>query len=161
MGLAHDSKLEDWHAMIDTNIKGLVSTTRLLLPTMVARDKGHIVMLGSVASNYPYPGGNVYGASKAFVRQFALNLRADLLGKNIRVTNLEPGMCETEFSVVRFGGDAEKAKSVYKGMKPLTAEDLAEVIYWTTTLPAHVNVNTLELMPVSQAFSPFAVARKE
>ncbi len=158
--LAPESKLEDWHAMIDTNVKGVVTTTKLLLPGMVERDRGHIVMLGSVASSYPYPGGNVYGASKAFVSQFALNLRADLLGKNIRVTNLEPGMCETEFSVVRFKGDEAKAKKVYEGMQPLTPEDLAEVIWWTTTLPPHVNVNSLELMPVMQAFSPFAVARK-
>ncbi|MEX0943723.1 MAG: SDR family NAD(P)-dependent oxidoreductase, partial [Pseudomonadales bacterium] len=115
--------------------------------------------LGSVAASWPYPGGNVYGGTKAFVQQFSRNLRADLLGKNIRVTNVEPGMCETEFSLVRFGGDEEKARKVYQGMKPLSASDVAEVIFWVTSLPAHINVNQLEVMPTQQAWAPFAVDR--
>ncbi|TFJ84630.1 hypothetical protein NSK_004095 [Nannochloropsis salina CCMP1776] len=159
LGLAHESSLEDWHAMVETNIKGVLNTTHLLLPGMVARKRGHVVMMGSVASRYPYPGGNCYGGTKAFVHQFAMNLRADLAGTNVRVTNVLPGMCETEFSLVRFKGDEARAKKVYDGMTPLTAEDIAEVVYWTTTLPAHVNVNALEIMPVQQAFAPFAVSR--
>jgi 3-hydroxy acid dehydrogenase/malonic semialdehyde reductase len=161
LGSAHECKLEDWHAIVETNIKGVLTTTHLLLPGFVERKRGHVVMMGSVASRYPYPGGNVYGGTKAFVHQFAMNLRADLLGKNVRVTNLLPGMCETEFSLVRFGGDEERAKKVYEGMQALSAEDMAEVVYWTTTLPAHVNVNALELMPTQQAFSPFAVVREK
>jgi 3-hydroxy acid dehydrogenase/malonic semialdehyde reductase len=126
---------------------------------MIARGRGHVVNLGSVAGEYPYPGGNVYGATKAFVRQFTLNLRADLLGTPVRATVIEPGMTETEFSVVRFNGDAARADQVYQGMQPLTADDIAQSILWCTALPAHVNVNTIELMPVAQAFSPFAVKR--
>lgn len=146
--------------MVDTNINGVLHVTHALLPGMVARDRGHIVNLSSIAGTYPYPGGNVYGATKAFVTQFSLNLRADLLGKNIRVTSIEPGMCDTEFSSVRFEGDKEKADAVYAGMQPLTSEDIANTIYWCITQPAHVNVNRLEIMPVMQAFSPFAVSRK-
>jgi 3-hydroxy acid dehydrogenase/malonic semialdehyde reductase len=158
---AHKVDLDDWEAMIDTNIKGVVYCTRAILPGMVARDRGHVVNIGSVAGSYPYPGGNVYGASKAFVHQFSLNLRADLLGSQVRVTSFEPGMAgETEFSVVRFKGDAEKAKAPYKGVKYMTAEDIAEMIYYiTAVVPAHVNVNVIELMPVAQAFSPFAFKR--
>lgn len=146
--------------MIDTNISGVLYCTHALLPGMAARDSGHIVNLGSIAGTYPYPGGNVYGATKAFIEQFSLNLRSDLLGKNIRVTNIEPGMCDTEFSSVRFDGDKTKADSVYAGMQPLTAEDIANTIFWCITQPAHVNINRVEVMPTMQAFSPFAVSRK-
>lgn len=152
--------MDDIEQMVDTNIKGVLYCTHALLPGMVKRDRGHIVNLGSIAGTYPYPGGNVYGASKAFLAQFSLNLRADLLGKNIRVTNIEPGMCDTEFSLVRFAGDEAKAQSVYAGMQPLTAEDIANTILWAITQPPHVNINRVEIMPVMQAFSPFAVNRK-
>jgi 3-hydroxy acid dehydrogenase/malonic semialdehyde reductase len=150
----------DIEQMIDTNIKGTMHCTQALLPGMIARDRGHIVNLSSIAGTYPYPGGNVYGASKAFITQFSLCLRADLLGKNIRVTSIEPGMCDTEFSTVRFHGDKHKADSVYAGMQPLSADDIANTIVWTLTQPAHVNINRVEIMPVMQAFSPFAVSRK-
>lgn len=156
---AHRASLDEWQTMIDTNCAGLVTVTRAILPGMVARGRGHVVNVGSVAGTYPYPGGNVYGATKAFVRQFTLNLRSDLLGTPVRATSIEPGMVETEFSVVRFGGDAEKAGKVYQGMQPLTAADVADTILWCVTRPAHVNVNTLELMPVQQAFGPFSVSR--
>lgn len=157
---APKANLDDWETMIDTNIKGVVYCTRALLPGMVARDRGHIVNIGSVAGSYPYPGGNVYGASKAFVHQFSLNLRADLLGSQVRVTSFEPGMAETEFSLVRFKGDAERAKTPYQGLKPMSAEDIAEMIYYVTAVvPPHVNVNRIEVMPVMQAFSPFAFKR--
>jgi 3-hydroxy acid dehydrogenase/malonic semialdehyde reductase len=158
---AQRADLDDWEAMVDTNIKGLMYCTRALLPGMVARDRGHIVNIGSVAGEFPYPGGNAYGATKAFVRQFSLNLRADLLGSKVRVSNIEPGMAETEFSVVRFGGDANRASSVYAGTQPLSAEDIAETVEWVVNRPAHVNVNTMSIMPVSQAFSAFAVNRKK
>jgi NADP-dependent 3-hydroxy acid dehydrogenase YdfG len=127
---------------------------------MVARNRGHVVNIGSVAASYPYPGGNAYGATKAFVRQFSLNLRADLLGTAVRVTAVEPGMCETEFSLVRFGGDAEAAAKVYAGMRPLSADDVVDVVESVLRLPAHINVNALEVMPIQQAFGPFAVARQ-
>jgi 3-hydroxy acid dehydrogenase/malonic semialdehyde reductase len=157
---AHKADLEDWEQMVDTNCKGLMYVTRAVLPGMVERGYGHIVNIGSTASNYPYPGGNAYGATKAFVKQFSLNLRADLLGTNVRVTNLEPGLAETEFSLVRFKGDKEKAASVYKGMQPLTGQDVAEAAWWCVNLPPHVNVNRMEIMPTAQAFGPFAVHRK-
>ena len=156
---AHEADLNDWEAMVDTNIKGVLYVTRAVLPGMVARDRGHIINLGSVAGTYPYPGGNVYGASKAFVEQFSLNLRADLAGRRIRVTNIEPGMAETEFSLARFKGDEERAKATYKGFTPLSAEDVAETIVWCATLPEHVNVNRLELMAVMQSFAGFTVKR--
>lgn len=156
---AHAVDVDDWDVMVDTNIKGLMYMTRALLPGMVERGGGHIVNLGSVAASWPYPGGNVYGGTKAFVQQFSRNLRADLLGKGIRVTNVEPGMCETEFSLVRFDGDEEKARKVYQGMKPLSASDIAEIIFWVTSLPAHININQLEVMPTQQAWAPFAVDR--
>lgn len=156
---AQEAVLDDWETMIDTNVKGLVYATRSILPGMVERNRGHIVNIGSVAGSYPYPGGNVYGATKAFVKQFSLNLRADLLGKNVRVTNIEPGMAETEFSEVRFKGDQEKASKAYQGLQPMTAEDIAEAIFWVTTLPRHLNINRMEMMPVMQAFSPFSVHR--
>ena len=153
--------MEDWQQMIDTNIKGLLYCTRALLPGMVARDRGHVINIGSVAGNYPYPGGNVYGATKAFVRQFSLNLRADLLGSRVRVTNIEPGLAESEFSLVRFKGQSDKAAQVYAGTQPLQSEDIAELVYWVATRPAHVNINAVELMPVCQAFAPFAISRAE
>lgn len=157
---AQEADLDDWDGMIATNINGLLYTIRAVLPGMVARDEGHVVLLGSVASDFPYPGGNVYGATKAFVKQFALNLRADLLGANVRVTNIEPGLAETEFSLVRFKGNAGKAKKPYEGIAPLTAEDVAETIFWACTLPRRVNVNRLQVMPVMQAFGPFAFKRE-
>jgi 3-hydroxy acid dehydrogenase / malonic semialdehyde reductase len=157
--LAHEAKISDWEQMIATNINGLVYTVRAALPGMVARGEGHVVLIGSVAGDFPYPGGNVYGATKAFVKQFALNLRADLLGTNVRVTNIEPGLAETEFSLVRFEGDAEKASKPYEGTTPMTAEDIAETIFWSCTLPRHLNINRLPIMPIVQAFSPLAIRR--
>jgi 3-hydroxy acid dehydrogenase/malonic semialdehyde reductase len=157
---AQAASLDEWDAMIDTNVKGLTYMTRALLPGMVARDRGHIVNLGSTAAEFPYPGGNVYGATKAFVYQFSLNLRADLLGTSVRVTDIEPGMCGgTEFSSVRFRGDDAKAASVYEGTVPLSAEDIADAIHWVATRPPHVNVNSMQLMPVCQAPGPLAVKR--
>ncbi|MBM3506259.1 MAG: SDR family NAD(P)-dependent oxidoreductase [Alphaproteobacteria bacterium] len=155
---AHEAKLDDWLAMIDTNVRGLAVLTRAILPGMVARRRGLIVNIGSVAAQYPYPGGNVYGATKAFVHQFSLNLRADLVDKNVRVTCIEPGMAETEFSLVRLR-DQAKADAVYRGVKPMSAEDVAETIYWVATLPEHMNINLIEMMPTQQAFGPFAVHR--
>ncbi len=157
---AQRASLDDWETMIDTNCKGLVFCTRALLPGMVARGRGHVVNIGSVAGNYPYPGGNVYGSTKAFVGQFSLNLRADLLGTGVRVTVIEPGMAETEFSLVRFEGDAARAKDVYKGVHPMSADDIADAVAWCVTRPPHVNVNRVEVMPTQQAFGPFAVYRK-
>jgi len=157
---AHQADLEDWETMVDTNVKGVLYVTRAVLPGMVARGRGHVINLGSVAATYPYPGGNVYGATKAFVRQFSLNLRADVSTSGVRVTDIEPGLCGgTEFSEVRFHGDRERAEKVYAGTTPLTAEDIAEAIYWTATLPPHVNVNTMELMPVCQSFGALPVTR--
>ena len=157
---AQTANLDDWDTMIDTNIKGVTYCARAVLPGMKERGHGHIINIGSVAGTYPYPGGNVYGATKAFVHQFSLNLRADLVTENIRVTCVEPGLAETEFSLVRFKGDAGKAKGPYSGLKPLGGEDIAEAVYWVATLPGHVNINTLELMPTSQAFGPFAFSRE-
>lgn len=156
---AFRASLDEWETMIDTNCRGLVTCTRAVLPGMVERGRGHVVNMGSVAALHPYPGGNVYGATKAFVRQFSLNLKADLLGTPVRVTVLEPGMADTEFSLVRLK-DAEKAQSVYRGMQPLTADDIADTVLWCVTRPPHVNVNVIELMPVQQAFGPFSVQRK-
>lgn len=157
---AWESDIDQWEQMLDTNCRGLVRITRRILPGMVERNRGHIINIGSVAGNWPYPGGNVYGATKAFVQQFSLNLRCDLLGKNIRVTNIEPGMANTRFSSVRFSGDKEKADKVYEGTAPLTAEDVAETIFWASSLPEHVNINTLEVMPTCQAWAPFSVNRE-
>jgi 3-hydroxy acid dehydrogenase/malonic semialdehyde reductase len=156
---AHRASLDDWERMIDTNVRGLAVLTRLLLPGMVERGRGHVVNVGSVAGSYPYPGGNVYGATKAFVHQFSLNLRADVVGTGVRVTSVEPGMAETEFSLVRLG-DEGRARQVYEGLTPLAATDVADAIVWAVTRPAHVNVNVIELMPSAQAFSPFAVKRR-
>ncbi|ORM57764.1 bifunctional NADP-dependent 3-hydroxy acid dehydrogenase/3-hydroxypropionate dehydrogenase YdfG [Pantoea rodasii] len=151
---AHKANIEDWENMIDTNNKGLVYMTRAVLPAMVERNVGHIVNIGSIAGSWPYQGGNVYGATKAFVRQFSLNLRTDLHGTALRVTDIEPGLVGgTEFSNVRFKGDDGRADAVYEGTTALTAEDVTEAVYWVTTLPKHVNINTLEIMPVSQTLA--------
>jgi len=156
---AQESSLEDWETMIATNCTGLVTITRALLPGMVERGRGTIINLGSVAGAYPYPGGNVYGATKAFVEQFTLNLRADLIGTGVRATNIAPGLCGgTEFSNVRLKDDAAAAK-VYEGTTPLTADDIANTAFWIATLPQHINVNSIELMPTCQGFSPFAIKR--
>jgi 3-hydroxy acid dehydrogenase / malonic semialdehyde reductase len=157
---AHQADLDDWETMIDTNCKGLVQITRTVLPGMVERNRGHVINLGSAASNWPYAGGNVYGATKAFVTQFSLNLRADLSGTAVRVTDVQPGLCGgTEFSNVRFRGDDAKAANVYRDMQPLSAEDIAESIFWIATRPAHVNINSIELMPVAQSFAGLSVHR--
>jgi 3-hydroxy acid dehydrogenase/malonic semialdehyde reductase len=157
---AQQANMDDWERMIDTNVKGLVYCTRALLPGMVERRRGHVINLGSIASRYPYPGGNVYGASKAFVRQFTLNLRADLVGTGVRCTDIEPGLSGgTEFSNVRMHGDDEKAAKVYQGTQPLMPDDIAEAIYWAATLPAHVNVNTIEMMPTCQGPSALTIKR--
>jgi NADP-dependent 3-hydroxy acid dehydrogenase YdfG len=162
LGLAKapETRLEDWETMIETNVMGLARVTRAVLPGMVARDRGDVVNIASVAATYPYPGGNVYGATKAFARQFSLNLRADLIGTKVRVTSVEPGMAETEFSVVRFAGDEAAAAKVYQGVHAMSADDVALVCESVLRLPAHINVNTIEIMPVQQAFGPFAVDRR-
>lgn len=152
--------LSDWDTMIATNVSGLVHVTRAFLPGMVDRDRGHVVNLGSIAGTYPYPGGNVYGATKAFVHQFSLNLRSDLKGSRVRVSCIEPGMCGgTEFSTVRFDGDEEKVAALYDGAEPITADDIAESVAWVTSLPRHVNVNTIELMPVTQSSAALQIQR--
>ncbi|MDI3309062.1 MAG: bifunctional NADP-dependent 3-hydroxy acid dehydrogenase/3-hydroxypropionate dehydrogenase YdfG [Acetobacteraceae bacterium] len=157
---AQSADLDDWDAMVDTNVKGLMYVTRAVLPGMVARNSGHIVNIGSTAGEWPYPGGNVYGATKAFVRQFSYNLRADLFGTKVRVTDIEPGLVGgTEFSNVRFKGDDAKAASVYQGTEPLTPEDIADAVHWVATRPARVNVNLLQVMPVVQSFGPLRVHR--
>ena len=156
---ADSAKLDDWQTMIDTNITALVTVTQLLLPGIVAR-KGAIINLSSVAATYPYAGGNVYGGTKAFVRQFSLGLRADLHGKGVRVTSIEPGMVETEFTTVRTGGDQAASDKLYGGVNPMTAEDIAATMLWVAEQPKHLNINTLELMPVNQSFAGFAVARE-
>jgi 3-hydroxy acid dehydrogenase/malonic semialdehyde reductase len=154
------AKGSDWDTMVATNVTGLLHMTRALLPGMVERNRGHVVNVSSTAAIYPYPGGHVYGASKAFVTQFSLNLRADLVGTGVRVTDLEPGLVGgTEFSVTRFGGDTQKAAGVYAGTTPLSAEDIAEAVAWVVGLPAHVNINRLEMMPTCQASGPLAIKR--
>lgn len=159
---AHKASLADWDRMVATNVTGLIHVTRALLPAMVARNAGHVVNLGSTAGSYPYPGGHVYGASKAFVKQFSLNLRADLVGTGVRVTDIEPGLVGgTEFSVVRFGGDAARAGGVYAGTEPLTAGDVAEAVAWVVGLPPHVNINRVEMMPTCQASGPLAIRRRD
>ncbi len=158
---AHLASLEDWESMVDTNIKGLMTMTRTILPGMVARGRGHVINIGSTAGEWPYPGGNTYGATKAFVRQFTLNLRADLVGTGVRATDIEPGLCGgTEFSAVRFHGDQAKADSVYAGTTPLSADDVADAVHWVASRPAHVNINHLQLMPECQAIGPLAVKRQ-
>nr|WP_236033155.1 SDR family oxidoreductase [Helicobacter turcicus] len=149
----------DWERMIEVNITALSYLTHLVLPQMVERKNGHIITLGSIAGKYPYPGGNVYGATKAFVRQFALGLRADLAGTNVRVSDIEPGLAESEFSLVRFKGDKERANALYQGSNALQPQDIAEAVYWVATLPKHININTLEMMPTSQSFSALRVSK--
>ncbi len=157
---ANEADFNDWEQMIAVNISGLVSLTHLLLPKMVDQGYGHIVNIGSIAGSYPYPGGNIYGATKAFVKQFSLNLRADLYDKNIRVTDIEPGLVGgSEFSFVRFKGDVQRAKKVYEGTTPLMPEDIAETVAWSIHLPSHVNINRIELMPTTQAPSALNVYR--
>jgi serine 3-dehydrogenase (NADP+) len=145
--------------VIQTNVSGLVALTRHLLPALIER-KGAVINLSSVAATYPYRGGAVYGGTKAFVRQFSLDLRCDLHGTGVRVTSIEPGMAETEFTIVRTGGDQAASDALYAGMNPMTAEDLADTLFWVAMLPPHLNINTIELMPTSQSFAGFTVARE-
>ncbi|MFT3694111.1 MAG: SDR family NAD(P)-dependent oxidoreductase [Kofleriaceae bacterium] len=157
---AQRASLDEWDQMIDTNCKGLVYVTRAVLPGMVSRKRGHVINIGSVAATYPYPGGNVYGATKAFVAQFSLDLRSDLHGTGVRVTNVEPGLVGgTEFSLVRFGGDTQKAAAPYANTAPLTAGDVAEAVVWAAKLPAHVNINVIEMMPTIQSLAGFQFQR--
>lgn len=156
---AQRASMAHWEQMIATNVRGLLYVTRALLPGMVARDRGHVINISSVAGTYPYPGGNVYGATKAFVTQLSLGLRADLIGHRVRVTDIEPGLAQTEFSLVRFEGDAKAAERPYAGIEPLGAEDVAEAVLWAARQPPHVNVNRIELMPVMQAFAGFSFHR--
>ena len=155
---AQTASLEDWRTMIDTNVTALVTLTHRLLPQLVAR-KGAIINISSVAGVYPYPGGNAYGGTKAFVSQFSLGLRSDLHGTGVRVTTIEPGMAETEFTLVRTHGNQAASDTLYTGANPMTADDIAEQILWVANLPAHLNINRLEVMPVSQSFAGFQVAR--
>ena len=157
---AWNADLDDWDAMVDTNIKGLTYVTRALLSGMVENKNGHVINIGSIAGSYAYPGGNAYGASKAFVERFSLNLRADLHGSSVRVTNIEPGLAETEFSNVRFKGDDDKADALYLGTEPLRPEDIAESIVWAASLPKHVNINRIEIMPTAQSFGPLPIVRE-
>lgn len=158
---AQQCSLDDWDTMVDTNVKGLMYATRMLLPRLIAHGAGaSIVNIGSVAGNWPYPGGNVYGGTKAFVRQFSLGLRCDLAGTGVRVTDLEPGLCESEFSLVRFGGDQTRYDATYAGANPVQPKDIAETAYWLMNQPAHININNLEIMPVSQTWSGFAIHRE-
>jgi 3-hydroxy acid dehydrogenase/malonic semialdehyde reductase len=156
---AYEAKLEDWEDMIEMNDKSLVRITNLILPGMVKRQRGHIINIGSTAGNYPYPGGHVYCAVKAFVKQFSLALRADLVGTKVRVSNLEPGQVETQFSIARFKGDTERAAKVYANTVSLTADDVAEAAQWVATLPLHVNINRIEMMPTMQSFAGLSVER--
>ena len=157
---AHRASLEEWETMVQTNILGVLYLTRALLPGMVERRRGHVVNLGSIAGDWPYPGGNVYGATKAFLAQLGRNLRCELLGSRVRVTSIEPGLAETEFSLVRFRGDPEAAERPYAGVEPLTADDIAEAILWAVRQPRHVNVNRIEIMATEQAWGPFAIHRE-
>ncbi len=155
---AQQADLAQWRQMIDTNITGLVTLTHALLPTLIAR-RGAIVNISSVAGSYPYPGGNVYGGTKAFVTQFSLDLRSDLHGTGVRVTSIEPGMAQTEFTLVRTGGDQAASDTLYRGANPITADDIADSVWWVANLPPHLNVNRLEVMPVSQSFAGFQIHR--
>ena len=159
---AQNASLDDWMRMTDTNIKGLMALTHAVLPAMVARDSGYIINVGSIAGSWPYFGGNVYGATKAFVKQFSLNLRADLIGTQVRVTNLEPGnVAGTEFSNVRFHGDNDKAAKVYDGFKTMTGDDIGDILLWLIESPAHINVNRLEVMPVAQTYNGLTIAKQD
>ena len=158
-GPIQNCDINDWKTMIDTNITGLVTITRLLIDRLIER-KALIVNLASIAANWPYPGGNVYGGTKAFVQQFSLGLRSDLAGTGVRVTSIEPGLSESEFTLVRTGGDKAAYDKLYGGADPLQPEDIAESIYWVASLPAHININAIEIMPVSQSWAPFQISRK-
>ncbi|MCG3873642.1 SDR family NAD(P)-dependent oxidoreductase [Psychrobacter sp. Ps7] len=159
---AQNASLDDWMRMTDTNIKGLMALTHAVLPAMVARDSGYIINVGSIAGSWPYFGGNVYGATKAFVKQFSLNLRADLIGTQVRVTNLEPGnVAGTEFSNVRYHGDDDKAAKVYDGFKTMTGDDIGNILLWLIESPAHINVNRLEVMPVAQTYNGLTIAKQD
>jgi 3-hydroxy acid dehydrogenase/malonic semialdehyde reductase len=154
--------LDEWETMVDTNVKGVLFLTRAVLPGMVQRNRGHVVNISSVAANWPYPGGNVYGASKAFVQQFSRNLRTDLQGTAVRVTDIAPGMVAgTEFAPVRFRGDVARAQKNYDGADPLLPEDIAETVYWAVSLPPRVNINAIEIMPVCQSWSAMTITRKK
>ncbi|MGO1490597.1 MAG: SDR family NAD(P)-dependent oxidoreductase [Psychrobacter sp.] len=158
---AYKSDLDDWMRMTDVNVKGLIALTHAVLPAMVERDSGYVINVGSIAGSWPYFGGNVYGATKAFVKQFSLNLRADLLGTQVRVTNLEPGnVAGTEFSNVRYHGDAEEAAKVYDGFKTMTGEDIGDILLWLIESPAHINVNRLEVMPVAQTYNGLTITKQ-
>lgn len=158
---AHEADFADWETMIHTNVLGLTYLTRQILPAMVARGQGYIINIGSIAGTYPYPGGNVYGATKAYVRQFSLNLRADLAGSGVRVSNIEPGLCGgTEFSHVRFKGDVAKVEALYEHVAYLRGEDIAQTALWLYQTPAHMNVNSIEIMPVAQSFGALPVCRQ-
>lgn len=157
---AQNVAVEDWHTMIDTNITGLVNVTHALLPTLLRVGNGaSIINIGSIAGQWPYPGSHVYGATKAFVKQFTYNLRCDLIATGVRVTDIAPGAAETEFTLVRTKGNQAASDALYRGTTPLSAEDIAEQIFYVATLPAHININRLEVMPVRQAWSPFAFDR--
>jgi 3-hydroxy acid dehydrogenase/malonic semialdehyde reductase len=161
LGPAWEADPADWETMVATNVSGLMRATRALLPGMVARDRGHVINLSSTAAIYPYPGGHIYGASKAFVTQFSLNLRADLIGTGVRVTDLEPGLVGgSEFSAVRFGGDPARAAAPYANVTPLTPDDIAEAVSWVLHLPAHMNINRMELMPTCQAPAALGIKRR-
>jgi len=157
-GPAQEADLAQWQQMVDTNITGLMTITHRMLPRLIER-KGAIINISSVAATYPYRGGNAYGGTKAFVRQFSLGLRSDLHGTGVRVTSIEPGMAETEFTLVRTGGDKSASDTLYAGADPMTGEDIAETLFWVASLPAHLNINSIELMPVKQSFAGFQVAR--
>ena len=156
---AQKADLAQWNQMIETNVTGLATITHKLLPTLIAQ-KGAVINISSVAASYPYPGGNVYGATKAFVSQFSLGLRSDLHGTGVRVTSVEPGMAETEFTLVRTSGNQSVSDNLYKGANPMTAENVADTLFWIATLPPHMNINRIEMMPVNQSFSPFQVHRE-
>jgi len=158
---AYEGNLDHWHIMVETNINGLLNCTHAILPGMVARNKGHIVNIGSIAGTQPYPGGNVYGATKAFVLQFSQNLNADLVKTAVRVTNIEPGAAKTEFSLVRYSGDQERADAVYHGMQALTGEDIANNVHWVVSQPAHVTISRIEIVPTHQSFAGFNMHREE
>jgi 3-hydroxy acid dehydrogenase/malonic semialdehyde reductase len=158
---AHAASLDDWEDMVDTNLKGLMYVTHAVLPGMVERNRGHIINMGSTAGSMPYPGGNLYGATKAAVAQFSANLLADLVKTRVRVTCIEPGLCGgSEFSLVRFHGDTDKADKVYRGTQPLTAEDIAESVLWAASQPAHVNISRIEMLPTCQAPAGWAIHRE-
>lgn len=157
-GPAPQVPLKDWHTMVNTNITGLLNITHHLLPGLIER-RGMVINMSSVAAHWPYAGGNVYAATKAFLRQFSLGLRSDLHGKGVRVTSIEPGMCETEFTVVRTGGSQEASDNLYKGVNPIVSEDIANTIHWVASQPKHININSIEMMPVNQSFAGFQVHR--